>query len=58
MLNISLLACIKVELKVNGEKFQSHDLDLGLTIPNIELVRAIFIYYNIFKFHVPRSISF
>ena len=34
------------------------DLDLGPTMPNIKLVRFIFIYYNVFKFHVPRSISF
>ena len=37
------------------KKFQSmshHDLDLGLTMPNIELG------YNVFIFHVPRSISF
>ena len=34
------------------------DLDLSPTMPNIELVRNIFIYYNVFKFHVPRSISF
>ena len=34
------------------------DLDLGPTMPNIKLVRVIFIYYNAFKFHVPRSISF
>ena len=26
------------------------DLDLGLTMPNIELVQAILIYYNMFKF--------
>ena len=32
------------------------DLDLGLTMPNIGLFRVIFIYYNVFKFHVPRSI--
>ena len=46
MLNISFLACTKVELwdlivciAVNGEKFQScRDLDLGLAMPNIELV--------------------
>ena len=25
---------------------------------NIKLVSVIFIYYNVFKFHVPRSISF
>ena len=34
------------------------DLDLGLTMPSIELVWVIFIYYNVFEFHVPRSISF
>ena len=30
------------------------DLDLGPTMPNIELVRDFFIY-NVFRFHVPRS---
>ena len=34
-----------------------NDLDLGLTMPNIELVRDFFIY-NVFRFHVPRSIFF
>ena len=34
------------------------DLDLGLTMPNIGFVRVVFIYYNVFKFDVPRSISF
>ena len=36
---------------VNGEKFQSHtgDLDLDRTMPNVELIQAIFIYYNMFK---------
>ena len=34
------------------------DLDLDLTKLNIELIRAIFIYYTVFKFPVPRSISF
>ena len=31
-----------------------HDLDLDLdqTRPNVELIRAIFIYYNMFKFQV------
>ena len=33
-----------------------HDLDP--TMPNIELVRDIFLYCNVFKFHVPRLISF
>ena len=32
------------------------DLDLHPTVLNIELVRAIFIYYNVFQFHAPRSI--
>ena len=27
-----------------------HDLDLDQTMPNVELVRAIFKYYNMFKF--------
>ena len=34
------------------------DLDLDLIMPNIELVRAIFIYYNVLKFHVPRLIFY
>ena len=29
-----------------------HDLDLDRIMPNVELVRAIFIYYNMFKFQV------
>ena len=33
-------------------------LDLVPTLPIIELVRDIFIYYNVFQFHVPRSITF
>ena len=38
---------------------KSHsDLNLGLTMPNIELVPVIFMYYNVFKLHVPTSISF
>ena len=44
MLNISLPACTKAEIKdstfciaVDGVKFQS-DLDLGLTMPNMEPV--------------------
>ena len=32
------------------------DLDLDVTMPIIELVRDIFIYYNVFQFHVPTSI--
>ena len=35
-----------------------HDLDLDLTMPNIELVRAIIIHNNVFQFYVPRSIPF
>ena len=33
-----------------------HDLDLGPAMPNIELVRDIFIYYDVLKFHVHRLI--
>ena len=63
LLNIRFLACTKVELQdltvcivVNGETF---DIDLDPMKLNIELVRAIFIFYNVFQFevHVPRSIS-
>ena len=34
------------------------DLDFDLKMLNVELFRAIFIYYNVFQFHVPRLISF
>ena len=34
-----------------------HDLDLDQTMPNVELVRAIFIYYNI-KFQVDYFLSY
>ena len=53
MLNIGLsfLACYKVEL---FNLLQN----LDPTMLNIEPVRVIFIYYNVLKFHVPRSISF
>ena len=64
MLNISFLACTKVELcylkvciAVNGEKFQSRVMTLTL-VRQCPLVRIIFIFYNVFKFHVPRSISY
>ena len=43
---------------VNGEKFQSRgmiDLDLVPAMPNIELVRDIFIYYDVLIFHVNKS---
>ena len=60
LLNPNFLTCAKAEIKdltvcimVNGEKFQSHcDLDLDRTMLNVKLVRAIFIYYNMFKFEV------
>ena len=67
MLNISFLACTKVELwdlivciVINGEKFQCCtmiDLDLGPAMPNIELVRDIFIYYDVLIFHVNKLIT-
>ena len=50
MLNHNFLTCAKAEiwaLTVMGR-----DLDLDRTMPNVELVRAIFIYYNMFKFQV------
>ena len=34
------------------------DLGLGPAMPNIELVRDTFIYYNILKLHIHRSINF
>ena len=35
-----------------------HDLDFDQTMPIIELDRDIFMYYNLFKFHGPKSIIF
>ena len=69
MLNISFLACTKVELGPIGpdslycgkwgKSLNAYsDLDLDPTKLNIELVRTIFMYYNVFRFRVPRSISF
>ena len=66
MLNIRFLACTKVELGPDSlycgkwGKFVNtySDLDLDPTKLNIELVRAFFIYYNVFRFRVPTSISF
>ena len=66
MLNIRFLACTKVELLPDSlycgkwGKFLNtyNDLDLDPMKLNIKLVRAIFIYYNVFRFCVPRSISF
>ena len=67
MLNISFLACTKVELwdltvciAVNKENFQSRTKTLALVqrCPISNLSELFFIYYNVFKFHVPRSISF
>ena len=57
MLNIGFLACSKVELwdlkviiAVNGEEFQSramtHDLDIGMIMPNIELFSFTINYLN------------
>ena len=57
MLNHNFLTCAKVEIKdlkvcivVKGEK--RCDLDLDRTMPNVEIVRAIFKYKNMFKFQV------
>ena len=35
-----------------------HDLDLGPAMPNIKLVRDIFIHYDVLKFCIHRSITF
>ena len=64
MLNIRFLACTKVVPDslycAKWGKFLNaySDLDLDPMKLNIELVRDIFIYYNVFRFRVPRSISF
>ena len=66
MLNISFLASTKVELEPDSlhcgiwaKCLKAYiDLDPDLTIPNIELVRAIFIYDIAVKFHVHISINF
>ena len=58
---INFLACTKVSLywgKWRKISKSRHDLDLAPAMPNIELVRDIFIYYNIIEFHVPRWITF
>ena len=63
MLNIRFLGYTKVDLQDLTVCFCGkwgiplnvfHDLDLDPTKLNIELDRAIFIYYNVFQFHVPR----
>ena len=33
------------------------DLDLDQTMPNVELIQDIFIYYNVFKFQVLDQLS-
>ena len=67
MLNISFLACTKVEFMGPDTLYCSqwrqilksqHDLDHDPTMPIIELVRYIFIYYIVFQFHSPRLITF
>ena len=66
MLNIRFPAGNKIELwdltvcigKWRTISKSPSDLDLGPTMPDIEPVRNIFIYYNVFQFHVPRSITF
>ena len=61
------LACTKVELLGPdslycgkwGKFFNAYsDLDLDPTKLNFELVQSIFIYYKVFQFRVPGSISF
>ena len=60
MIMISFLACTKLELlgltvlmrymEKNLKPYS--DLDLDPTVSNIKLVRANFIKYNVFTFHV------
>ena len=38
-------------------KLSKSRCDLDRTMPNVELIRAISIYYNMFKFQVNRTIS-
>ena len=42
----------------NLKSLSNLDLDLDLTIPNIEIHRDIYIYNNVFKFLVPRYVTF
>ena len=67
MLNISFLACTKVELwdlivciVVNGEKFQSRAVTLTLVrrCPISNLSEIFFIYYDALKLRIHRSITF
>ena len=60
-LNHNFLTCAKAEIigldslycgKWRKIPKSRHDLDLDQTMPNVELVRAIFKYYNMFKFQV------
>ena len=61
MLNIRFPACTKLDSLYCGKlgkflnAYSDHDLDW--TKLNIELVQAIFIYYNVIQFRVPRAIS-
>ena len=54
VIGLNSLYCGKLEKRL--KPYSDHDLDQ--TIPNVELVAAIFIYCNLFKFHVPESIRF
>ena len=53
-----LIVCIVVKWRKISKSRPDRDLDLDPTMPIIELVRDIFIYYNIFECYVPRSITF
>ena len=44
---------------VNGKVSKSNrEIDLDWTMPNVELIRGLFISYNIFEFQDPRSFIF
>ena len=49
---------LTVCILVNEEKFLTRDVTLTLTMPNVEIARAIFTYDNMFKFQVDWNIIF
>ena len=58
----NFLTCAKAEIYIGLDSLycgkwrkiskSCRDLDLDRTMPNVEFLRAIFIYYNMFKFQV------
>ena len=66
MLNYNFLICAKAEIGLGslycfkcGKISKSRrDLDLDRTMPNVKLIRAIFINYNMCKFQVNQTIIY